>query len=185
MSLNLPQDFDKNNFTKIYKLFDNIKNEYYSINIIDKILEEIDEITTLEQYKFINATVDETIVNDKINLTFDIVESEKYYVEKINIFGNTVTSENVIRNQLDVDEGDPFNEILVNKSINNIKSLNFFKTVKNETITNDREKTKILNISIEEKPTGEISAQAGIGTSGGSIYFGIKENNFRKRYWIR
>ena len=46
---------------------------------------------------------------------------------KINIFGNNVTKENVIRNQLEIDEGDPFNEILLTKSINNIKSLNYFK----------------------------------------------------------
>ena len=46
-------------------------------------------------------------------------------VEKINIFGNNVTNENVIRNQLLIDEGDPYNEILSNRSINNIKGLNF------------------------------------------------------------
>ena len=178
LNLNLPIDFEKENFSKIYELFDDIKNEHYSINVIDKILDEIDTITTLEQYKFIKATVEENIVNDKINLSFNIGESEKFYVEKINIFGNTVTSENVIRNQFDVDEGDPFNELLVNKSINNIKSLNFFKTVKNEVITNEKNKTKVLNIIVEEKPTGEISAQAGIGTSGGSVGLELKENNF-------
>ena len=52
------------------------------------------------------------------------------FVEKINIFGNNITRENVIRNQFEIDEGDPFNEILANKSINNIKSLRFFKNVK-------------------------------------------------------
>ena len=87
----------------------------------------------MEQYLFINATVDEQLTDNKINLTFNIQEQEKYYVNKINIFGNNVTSENVIRNQFAVDEGDPYNEILVNKSINNLKSLNFFKTV-NKTI---------------------------------------------------
>ena len=65
--MNLPIDF-KENFSKIYELFDDIKNEHYSINVIDKILDEIDTITTLEQYKFIKATVEENIVNDKINL---------------------------------------------------------------------------------------------------------------------
>ena len=52
---------------------------------------------------------------------------EKFYVERINIFGNFNTIEKVIRNKLIVDEGDPLNEILYNKSINNIKSLNIFK----------------------------------------------------------
>ena len=66
----------------------------------------------------------------KLNLNFKIEETEKIFVEKINIFGNNVTRENVIRNQLEIDEGDPYNEILAKKSINNIKSLNFFKNVK-------------------------------------------------------
>ena len=126
LNLILPLDFEKNNFQKIFNLFDEIKGKSYSINIIDRILKQIDSITTLEQYKFINATVDEEIKDDKINLKIKIEETEKYYVDKINIFGNTITSENVIRNQFEVDEGDPFNEILLKKSINNLKSLNIF-----------------------------------------------------------
>ena len=178
LKLNLPSDFDEKNFVKINKLFQKIKGEKYSISTIEEILDEIDAITTYEQYKFIDATVNENLIDDKINLVFSIEETEKFYVKKINIFGNNVTSENVIRNQLEVDEGDPYNEILLNKSINNIKSLNFFKDVQKEIIDSSNDNTKVVNIFIEEKPTGEISAQAGIGTDGGSVGFGIKENNF-------
>ena len=178
LKLDLPIDFEKENFVNINKLFNNIKNEPYSINIIDKILDEIDEITALEQYQFIKATVLKNLISDKINLTFKIAETEKFYVKKINIYGNSITQENVIRNQLELDEGDPFNEILFNKSINNIKSLNFFKSVDKDINEGDSFNTKILDIFIEEKPTGEITASAGFGTSGGSIGFGIKENNF-------
>ena len=178
LKLDLPIDFEKENFKNINKLFRKIKNEPYSINSIDKILSEIDYITALEQYQFIKATVIENLTLDKINLTFKIAETKKFYVKKINIFGNTVTQENVIRNQLELDEGDPFNEILFNKSINNMKSLNFFKSVKQNITNGDTYNTKILDIFVEEKPTGEITASAGIGTSGGSIGFGIKENNF-------
>ena len=65
------------------------------------------------------------------------------------------------------------------KSINNLKALNIFGKVDyNVTPTTDNDKKKILNITIEEKPTGEISASAGTGTSGGTFGFGIKENNF-------
>ncbi len=178
LTLDLPSDFDEKNFDSINKLFKNTKGKPYSIFIIDKILNEIDLITTYEQYKFINANVLETLVDNKINLAFKIEESEKFYVEKINIFGNNVTSENVLRNQFELDEGDPFNEILVNKSINNLKSLNFFKNVSSEVIDGNQSKTKVINISVEEKPTGEISASAGVGTTGAVIGFGIKENNF-------
>jgi outer membrane protein insertion porin family len=178
ITLDLPSDFEKDNFIKINNLFKKIKNEPYSINIINNILDEIDEITSLEQYQFIKASVVENIIADKINLTFKIDETEKFYVERINVFGNSVTQENVIRNQLELDEGDPFNEILLNKSINNLKSLNIFKNVNQDVKNGSILQNKILNISVVEKPTGEISASAGFGTSGGSVGFGIKENNF-------
>ena len=178
VNLKLPSDFDASNFIRIKKLFNKIKGEPYSLNSINKILKEIDLITAQEQYQFINANVNESLIDNKLNIEFEILETEKFYVEKINIFGNTITSESVIRNQLEIDEGDPYNEILLNKSINNLNNLNFFKNVKQEIIDKDSKKTKVVNISVDEKPTGEISATAGLGTDGSSIGFGIKENNF-------
>lgn len=178
LDLKLPTDFDKNNFSSIKKLFKKTKGKPFSINTIDKILDEIDLITTLEQYKFIKANVSETINQNTINLQFSVEEGEQFYVNRINIVGNTVTTENVIRNQLMLDEGDPFSEILLNKSVNNIKSLNFFKVVDSKIISNNENNTKSIYISVEEKPTGEIYASAGAGTSGVSLGFGIKENNF-------
>ncbi len=178
LDLSLPSDFDEKNFTSINKLFKKTQGKPYSINTIDDILDEIDSITTLEQYKFIKANVIESFDKNLINLEFIVEEGKKFYVDRINILGNTVTSENVIRNQLMLDEGDPFSEILVNKSINNIKSLNFFRNVNSRIVNNKDKNTRTINISVEEKPTGEIYAQAGAGTSGGSFGFGIKENNF-------
>ena len=72
------------------------------------------------------------LMDDKIDFDINISESEKFYIEKINIKGNFNTLEEVIRNNLIVDEGDPFNEILFNKSINNIQSLGIFKKVKTD-----------------------------------------------------
>ena len=178
LDLDLPSDFDEKNFSPIIELFIKTEGKAYSINQIDKILDEIDTITTLEQYKFIKANVTENIKDNLINLKFTVEESEKIFVDRINITGNTITAENVIRNQLLLDEGDPFSEILVTKSINNIKSLNFFKKVGSKVIINEDNSTKTINISVEEKPTGEIYATAGAGTSGGSFGFGVKENNF-------
>ena len=178
LKLNLPSDFDESNFTKIKKIFREIEGESYSIYLVDKILDEIDLITSLEQYQFVNATVVENLYDNKLNLEFKIIETEKLFVKKINVLGNTVTAENVVRNNLELDEGDPFNEILLNKSINNLKGLNFFKNVDKEIIDDLNSKTKIINIYVEEKPTGEITAGAGVGTEGSSIAFGIKENNF-------
>ena len=178
ISLKLPDDFDKTNYTKINNLFQDLKGEPYSINKIEKILKRINNITIYEQYVSTNASVEENVYDNKIDLKFLIEETDPIYVDKINIYGNNVTKEAVIRNQLEIDEGDPFNNILFNRSINNLKNLNFFKDVKTEFLENTSNKTKIIDISVEEKPTGEIMAGAGVGTSGTTTTFGIKENNY-------
>ena len=79
---------------------------------------------------------------------------------------------------MEIDEGDFYNEILKNKLINNLKSLNFFKSVRSEVLDGEQPNFKIININVEEKPTGEIMAGAGFGTSGGTFTFGVKENNY-------
>ena len=178
ITLNLPDDFDENNFKELEKIFSEIKNKPYSINSVNNILDELDKITTKEEFHSVNATVTENIIDNKINLNFEIVETEKLFVEKINIYGNNVTREEVIRNNLEIDEGDPYNKILQLKSVNNLKSLNFFKQVDAEIIKGSSDDARIINYSVQEKPTGEISAGAGVGTSGGTIGFSIKENNY-------
>ena len=125
ITLQLPSDFENENYSTILKLFQKSKGKHYSLNLIEKILNQIELITINEQNLSVTAKVNENIIQDKINLVFKVEESEKFIVEKINIFGNNITQENVIRNQLEIDEGDYFNEILKNKSVNNIKNLNF------------------------------------------------------------
>ena len=180
-NLKLPIDYESDNFSELNKIFNELKGEKYSLNSIDKILKEIDKIVLTEQFEFLESSVKEEIQNNLINLTFDIGESEKFYVEKINILGNNITREEVIRNNLLVDEGDAFNELLYAKTLNNLKSLNFFNTVETEIIDSLNENKKIINITVEEKPTGEIMAGAGVGTSGGTVAFGVSENNYLGR----
>ena len=178
LSIEIPTDFEIDNFAELNSFFAELKDEPYSINVVEKILDKIDAISINEQYQSIKSTVSENILSNTINLTFKIEETEKYLVERINILGNNITRENVIRNQLYIDEGDPYNEILKNKSINEIKSLNFFKNVNSEVIDGNDVNSKIINISVEEKATGEISAGAGFGTTGELLEFAVRENNY-------
>ena len=178
LKLNISDDYNRNNFKKITKLFDKLKGSPYSINSIDNVLNLIDDIVISKQFESIKATVEEKVVGNKIDLIFEVKETEKFFVERINILGNNVTDEKVIRNQLEIDEGDPYNEILKTKSINNIKSLNFFKNVESEVVSTNNNENKVINIKVEEKPTGELTAGAGFGTEGGTFLVGVKENNF-------
>ena len=179
-NLNLPVDYNVDNFNRLKSIFNELKGENYSLNSINKILKEIDKIVLNEQFEFLKSSVNEQVKGNLINLTFDIGESEKFYVDKINIFGNNITREEVIRNNLLIDEGDAFNELLQTRTINNLKALDFFSNVNSEIIDNPNKK-KIINITVEEKPTGEILAGAGLGTNGGTVAFGVSENNFLGR----
>ncbi len=178
-SLSLPDDYKSSDFSKINKIFKKLKNKNYSLDNINLILSEIDKIASLRLYDFITANVTEKIVDgNKINFDFKILDSKKYYVERINIIGNFQTIEEVIRNRLIVDEGDPLNELLFNKSIDRVKSLGIFKKVNTEIFNGSNENLKIVDITVEEQPTGEISLAAGVGTSGSTIGGGIQEKNF-------
>ena len=182
LNLNIPSDYNEENFEKIQSYFKKLKNKAYSFKSIENILKQVELIALKDEYQSINAMIEEQIVeNNKLNFTIFFDDSEKFIVERINIIGNNITREDVIRNNLALDEGDTFNKILHKKSINNLKALNYFKEIDTEIISGTDKLSKIINIEVEEKPTGEISAGAGFGTSGTTIAFGVKENNFLGR----
>ena len=178
LSLELPVGYDKNDFSKLEKTLIELKGKPYSLNSIDKILNEIDLLVLYEEYETIDVIVNEKIKANRLNLNFQINETDKILIQKINILGNNITRENVIRNQFEIDEGDFYNKILYNKTLNNIKSLNFFKNVNGEISEDQISGDKIIDIVVEEKSTGEIGASAGVGTSGNSIGVFVKENNY-------
>ena len=177
--LDLPIDYNAKDFEKTQKTFKKLKGERYSIDDFNKILSDIENIASLRLYDFIDATVEEEVIDDnKINFTFNVSDSTKFYIERVNIFGNYTTIEEVVRNRLIVDEGDPLNTLLYNKSLDNIRSLNIFESVVGEIKDGSNENLKTIDIKVEEKPTGEISLAAGVGTNGTVIGGGITEKNF-------
>ena len=178
-AVNYPENYEQKDFLKIDKRLNKFSKELYSFKIIEKILREIENIAISEDYEFVDASIEEVIVDKNlIDVKINVIESDKFYVKQINIFGNNVTIEDVIRNQFLIDEGDPLNNVLFNKSIASIRSLNIFKSVTSEVVDTNNEVQKDINITVEEKPTGEVSLGAGFGTSGASTMFGVKENNF-------
>ncbi len=164
---------------KIYQnKFNKLEGKKYSYKSINNLIEELNNFTLENDFIFLNAGFTEKALNNNlIDIIINFDELDKIFVDRINIFGNYITDEKVLRNNLIVDEGDPYNEILINKSIQNLKALNIFKSIDYK--TNDNiDQNKIVNLTVEEKPTGEIFAGAGTGTTGSSITAGIKENNY-------
>ncbi len=180
ISIDIGDNFNDQNFKDIQNQLIKFKGEKYSQRVIDKIIEEIDKIVLQKEFVFLNTKYDFFIKeNNKIDVLFKFQDLEKFFVEQINIYGNFITEEKVIRNSLIVDEGDAFNTMLFDKSINNIRSRGIFKSVnsKIKDSTNDNQK-KVIDIFVEESPTGEIFAGAGTGTSGATISGGIQEKNY-------
>ena len=175
----LPDDFDENDFIKVKTILKKLKDNKYSLIKLNKVVEQIDQISVSRLYDFIDATIETEIVeDDKLDITFVVKESEKFYVKKINILGNNITEERVIRDMLEVDEGDPFNKLLHSKSINNIKARGIFQNVESKIVDTADGNLKNIDITVEEKATGEILVGAGVGSEGGTAQFSVAENNF-------
>ena len=174
----MPIDYDEKNFESVKKEMFKMIDKPYSLNQISKIVDEIDKISLSRQYDFINADLLKILSVKILDILINIKESEKFYVERINIFGNNITYENVIRDKLEIDEGDPFNDLLNAKSINNLRASGLFSNVISNLEQGSSDNSKIVNIEVTEKPTGEVSVGAGAGSDGGTVAFSVSENNF-------
>ena len=141
---------------------------------INKLLNEYLRNKKIEFVTFFNNV--KKTSNQRLDIEFRFVKKPRRYVNLINISGNTITEEKVIRRNLLFSEGDSFLDYKVSKSIDKIKSLRIFKDVKFKTQNSGNEKVD-LNISVEEQPTGSVSAGIGVGSSGSTVSSTIVEKN--------
>ena len=169
-------NYNEDNFSYFNKRLEDLKGKKYSNKILENLIDEINNFILLNDFVFVNANYQEVKKENKIDVIIKFDDLDKQYVERINVLGNFITDEKVIRNNLIIDEGDPYNDILFNKSIQTIKAMNIFKNVDYKSSENNQ--NKIIDLIVEEKATGELFAGAGTGTTGSSISAGIKENNY-------
>jgi len=175
------ETLQKDAFMSLEKDFNKLAGKYYSQMKLKKVLDKIDKLSEQKELQFINHSVLETLDDNGVEVKINIFEGEKVIIERINIVGNSVTNDSVIRSELLVDEGDPYSTLLVNKSINEIKARNIFGKVEHEILPGSKDDLRVLKIKIEEKATGEIIAGAGVGTDGTSFQFAVSENNWLGR----
>jgi outer membrane protein insertion porin family len=181
ISTDVSQVFDKKLFFSLEKSFKKLIGKYYSPFKVKKLLDDLDTLIDDNDLQFVKHSVNEIISGKEIEIIINIEEDQKLLVERINIKGNTVTEENVIRAELLLDEGEPFNNLKLEKSIAEIKARKIFGDVTKKVLPGSADDLKIIDIIVEEAPTGEISAGAGIGTDGGSFAFDVSENNWMGR----
>jgi outer membrane protein insertion porin family len=174
------RDFDSEALTKNLRMK---AGEWYNGKLIEDTIEGLEESAGLFGYAF--AEVNPQIKRDKeallMNVTFDVAQTPRVFVEKIAINGNTHTMDKVIRREFRLNEGDAFNSIQVKRTTERIKSLGYFQEdLEVEQSQGTGPDRIVLTTNVEEKPTGELSLSAGFSSIENFIFQGsIRERNFR------
>ena len=153
----------------------------FNSEVVKESVEYIKNSASSYGFTFIEINPEMLINNESktVDVTFNINEGPKVYINRININGNNRTIDNVIRRQFTFSEGDAYNKFSVNYSKDKIKALNFFESVElNEERVEASDRVN-LNVNVEEKNTGSASIGAGYGSQNGStLTAGIAESNF-------
>ncbi|PZT99748.1 outer membrane protein assembly factor BamA [Brevundimonas sp.] len=153
----------------------------------DKIEQAVDALTFAAGsagYAFveINPTYRANPDTDTVDVTFNVSEGQRVYIDRINVVGNTRTIDPVIRRELMLTEGDAFNRALMERSRNNLRALGFFKDVTVEETRGGAPDRSVINVNVQEQPTGELSVGAGFSSVDSfTVNLGISERNFRGR----
>ncbi len=156
-----------------------LKNEFYSPLTINKLNKQITEHLETKRYGNFEISIqDLKAANDKIDVILQINEGPKLLVNKINIQGNTITEEKVIRDNLVISEGDQLSSSKIKKSVDNVKAKQLFSKVDYKISDSDKKNFKDFNLFVKEQPTGNITAGVGYGTNGGLFEASINERNF-------
>ena len=155
--------------------------DWYNVKRLEKGIKNINKKISSFGFAFsqINPNFQINEVEKSIDIILNIDEGNKNYIELIEITGNIRTLDRVIRREIELVEGDPFNSLKIQQSERNIRNLGFFKKVSVKTLPGSKENQAILNIDVEEQATGDISLGLAYSTFDElSTTFGISEKNF-------
>jgi outer membrane protein insertion porin family len=157
--------------------------DWYNAKLVEDTVENVTKTAGLFGYAF--ANVDPVFNRNKedrtMNITFRVAESPRVYVEAINVNGNTLTVDKVLRREFRLAEGDAFNAFSVKRSEDRIKSLGFFQEKFEITQRQGSAPDRIvLEANVEEKSTGELQLSAGFSSLERFIVnASIRQRNFR------
>jgi outer membrane protein insertion porin family len=156
--------------------------DWYNAKQIEDTLTALNESAGLFGYAF--ADVQPSFQRDKdaktMSVTFEVAETPRVYVERIDVNGNTVTRDKVIRREFRLAEGDPFNSVNVKRSRDRIQSLGFFQeNLEIEQTQGSGPDRVILGVDVEEKATGELQVSAGFSSlERFLVNLSIRQRNF-------
>ncbi len=160
------------------------QGDWYNADQVDKTIAALTEALGNRGYAFVDIQprVKRNADNRTIDVTFEIKEGPRVYVERIDITGNVRTLDKVIRREFRLVEGDAFNTSRLQRSEQRIKNLGFFKKTDVTTNPGSSPDKTVIGVNVEEQSTGEFSVGAGFSTSEGVLGdISIRERNLLGR----
>ncbi len=154
---------------------------WYNADKVDTSVLDMTDALANQQFAFAEVKPNISLDREKrqVNLIYNINESPRVFVERIDIVSNTRTLDKVVRREMLLVEGDPFNRNKLKKSEQRLRDLNFFRDVKVKTLPGSSADLAVIEITVEEQSTGELSIGAGFSTTDGPLAdFRIRERNF-------
>jgi len=156
------------------------EGNWYDGDAVERATQQLSDLANLRGYPFVDVQpqVERDRETGNIDLTFNITEAPRIYVERIDISGNSRTQDRVIRREFRLAEGDAFNAAQIRRSRERIRNLGYFSDVQitsNPGSANDR---AVVNTQVTERATGEVSVGGGYSTDAGFLAdFGLRERN--------
>lgn len=156
----------------------------YSSEEVEKTIEALSLAASRSGYPFaqVRPRAQRDYAGRTISITYYVEEGQRVYVERINVRGNDRTRDYVVRREFDMGEGDAYSKALVSKAERRLNRLGFFKSVKVNTEAGSAPDRVVVNVDVEEQPTGELGFGAGYSTADGIIGdVSFSEKNFLGR----
>ncbi|TDQ80519.1 Beta-barrel assembly machine subunit BamA [Dongia mobilis] len=156
------------------------EGDWYNADLVDKSVQAIANRVGTLGYAFVDVRprIDRDTENRVLNLTYDIQEGPKVYVERIDIVGNVRTQDKVIRREFRLAEGDAFSTAKLRRTEQRLRNLTFFESVDIQTTPGSAPDKTIIKVKVAEKSTGELNFGAGFSTADGPLgSIGVRERN--------
>ena len=160
------------------------QGDWYNADQVDKTISALTDALGNRGYAFVDIQprVKRNADTRTIDVTFDVKEGPRVYVERIDITGNVRTLDKVIRREFRLVEGDAFNTSRLQRSEQRVKNLGYFKKVDVTTNPGSAPDKTVIGVNVEEQSTGEFSVGAGFSTSEGVLGdISIRERNLLGR----
>ncbi len=176
------RDFDSGAMTRALPMQ---TGDWYDAKLVENTLDQLTETAGTFGYAF--AEVNPDYERNREDLTMDvkfvIQEAPRVYVERIDVNGNTLTQDKIIRREFRINEGDAFNSLQVKRSTARINALGYFQeNFEVEQVDGSAPDRIVLQANVQEQATGELSLSAGFSSLEQFVFQGsIRQNNFRGR----